>query len=137
MNYQAELESIWSETIGDPRIKVAILDGIVDGSHPSFAGAHLTFLPGMAGGDQEPGVMAIHGTHVTSVIAGQHSGPVRGVAPGCSAVIVPIFSDEKRTADQLNLARAIEQAVEAGAHVINISGGEFSRSGEPDTMLAK
>lgn len=137
MNYQAELELIWRDTIGDPEIKVAILDGVVDGSHPSFAGANLTFLPGMVPGGQEPGVMAIHGTHVASVIVGQHSGPVRGVAPGCSALILPIFSNDKRIADQLNLARAIERAMEAGAHVINISGGEFSHSGEPDTMLAK
>jgi cyanobactin maturation PatA/PatG family protease len=137
MNYQAQLELIWRDTMGDPAIKVAILDGGVDGSHPSFAGADLTFLPGMVTSDQEPGLMTVHGTHVASVIVGQHSGPVRGVAPRCSALILPIFSNDKRTVDQLNLARAIEQAMEAGAHIINISGGEFSHSGEPDTMLAK
>ena len=37
---------------------------------------------------------------------------------------------------QLDLARAISQAVQKGAHVINISGGEFSPSGTAHPILA-
>jgi len=33
------LGAIWAETRGDPGIRVAILDGPVDISHPSLAGA--------------------------------------------------------------------------------------------------
>ena len=51
--------------------------------------------------------------------------------------MIPVFSDSRRgTLSQLDLARAINQAVEAGAHVINISGGELSQSGEADPILA-
>ena len=35
----------------------------------------------------------------------------------------------------MDLARAINQAVEAGGHVINISAGELSNNGEADPML--
>jgi cyanobactin maturation PatA/PatG family protease len=38
---------------------------------------------------------------------------------------------------QLDLARAILSAAEAGAHVINISGGQQSVSGEPSPLLAQ
>jgi cyanobactin maturation PatA/PatG family protease len=138
VNYQVELEHIWRETNGDPRIKVAILDGTVDSFHSSFEGASLTFLPTLVDAGQKPGWMSLHGTHVASVIVGQHKGGVKGVAPGCSALILPIFSDDgRRTAYQIDLARAIEQALMAGAHVINISGGESSASGEPHPLLDK
>ena len=37
---------------------------------------------------------------------------------------------------QLDLARAIEQAVQSGAHIINVSGGERSPRGQADDVLA-
>jgi hypothetical protein len=33
------LKKLWSETRGDPKICVAVLDGIVDQNHPCFDGA--------------------------------------------------------------------------------------------------
>jgi cyanobactin maturation PatA/PatG family protease len=49
---------------------------------------------------------------------------------------VPVFSDNRRgSLSQIDLARAINQAVEAGAHVINISGGELSQLGKADPIL--
>jgi cyanobactin maturation PatA/PatG family protease len=51
---------------------------------------------------------------------------------------VPVFSDNRRgSLSQLDLARAINQAVEQGAHVINISGGQLAQATEADPMLAK
>jgi subtilisin family serine protease len=71
--------------------------------------------------------MADHGTHVTSVIFGQPGSAVRGIAPDCRGLLVPVFSDRRPgQLSQLDLARAIEQAVDKGAHIINISGGELS-----------
>jgi hypothetical protein len=80
--------------------------------------------------------MSAHGTHVASMILGQSDGPIRGIAPGCHGFVAPIFADNGQgPASQLDLARAINQAVEAGAHVINISGGELSNIGAADPML--
>jgi cyanobactin maturation PatA/PatG family protease len=64
---------------------------------------------------------------------------VRGVAPGCAGLIAPIFADEGSLSacSQLDIARAVLQAVEAGAHVINISAGQFTTASEPDPMLAR
>jgi hypothetical protein len=39
-----EIEQLWSVTIGDPEICVAILDGPVDMEHPCFTGARLKRL---------------------------------------------------------------------------------------------
>ncbi|TAE54912.1 MAG: PatA/PatG family cyanobactin maturation protease [Oscillatoriales cyanobacterium] len=48
---------------------------------------------------------------------------------------MPIFADDRRKTSQLDLARGIEQAVNAGAHVINLSGGQLTDFGEADGWL--
>ncbi|GAB4303078.1 MAG: S8 family serine peptidase [Oscillatoriaceae cyanobacterium] len=132
------LDKLWSETKGDSQICVAILDGPVDQSHPCFDGANLTRLQTTISETASTGLMSSHGTHITSVIFGQHHSSVLGIAPGCRGLIVPVFSDNRRgSLSQLDLARAINQAVEAGAHVINISGGQLAQATEADPILAK
>lgn len=131
------LDLLWSETKGDSEICVAILDGPVDQSHPCFDNAKLTRLQTLVSDEASTGLMSGHGTHITSVIFGQHSSSVRGIAPGCRGLIVPVFSDyHTNSLSQIDLARAINQAVEQGAHVINISGGQLSQTIEADPMLA-
>jgi cyanobactin maturation PatA/PatG family protease len=127
---------LWSQTSGSSDICVAILDGFVDFSHPCFHGSQLELLPTLVEESQEIGAMSIHGTHVASLIFGQNHGVFQGIAPKCRGLIIPVFSNDKaRKLSQLDLARAINQAVEHGAHIINISGGELSESGEADAFL--
>ena len=38
------LKELWAETLGDPRLCIAVLDGPVDQSHPSLHAANLTRL---------------------------------------------------------------------------------------------
>jgi cyanobactin maturation PatA/PatG family protease len=127
------LRELQGETRGDRRILVAVLDGPVDRGHPCFEGAELS------GCEELPkvkGKMLDHGTHVASVLFGQPNGPLQGVAPGCTGLLIPVFSDE-RMLSQLDLSRAIEKAVEAGAHVINISGGQLTEVGEAEDWLER
>ncbi|NEO74350.1 PatA/PatG family cyanobactin maturation protease, partial [Moorena sp. SIO3H5] len=74
-------------------------------------------------------------THVASLILGQHGSPVQGIAPNCQGLVIPVFADEGRRLSQLDLSRAIEQAVNAGAHIINISGGQLTDYGEAEDWL--
>ncbi|KAA9152093.1 S8 family serine peptidase [Amycolatopsis acidicola] len=129
------------ELLGDPGIRVAVLDGPVDLGHPCFAGADLTRLDTLVPGEAGPGPMSVHGTHVASLLFGQPGSPVEGLVPRCTGLIVPVFPDggqpRQTRVSQLDLARAIENALLAGAHVINISGGERTPDGEPDSILAQ
>jgi Subtilase family/PatG C-terminal/PatG Domain len=128
------LSGAWTLTLGDGRICVAVLDGPVDKSHIAFRGASLTEIqsrsaaPGLSTGRASE-----HGTYVASIIFGQHEGPVTGIAPRCRGLLIPIFSDALdggvATCTQADLADAVRVAVDAGAHIINISGGEFTTSG--------
>ncbi|WP_435253611.1 PatA/PatG family cyanobactin maturation protease [Streptomyces sp. 1222.5] len=131
----AGLAGLWDLTVGDDRIGVAVIDGPVDLSHPAFNGAQLSRLDGIWPGEDFDGEKASHGTQVASVIFGQHGGPVPGVAPRCWGVSIPAFSDSRGRTSQLDLARGIEAAVESGVHVINLSGGQSSPSGQADDYL--
>jgi cyanobactin maturation PatA/PatG family protease len=133
-------ESIWAETIGDPSICIAVLDGPVDLSHPCFTGANLTSIQSTSPGMADQRAASQHGTHVASVIFGQGGATVRGIAPGCRGVIIPVFSqasdDSLQPCSQLDLARAIGLAIQHGAHVINISGGQLEPTGQAHPFLA-
>jgi cyanobactin maturation PatA/PatG family protease len=132
------LKNLWQQTLGDSEICIAVLDGSVDQSHPCFVGADLTQLPTLVEETPIPeGRMHLHGTHVTSAIFGQHGSAVEGIAPQCKGLIIPVFSDSGRKLSQLDLARAIEQAINAGAHIINMSGGQLTDYGEADGWLEK
>ena len=127
-----------SAMLGDPRICVAVLDGPVDLSHPCFAGADVRRLDTLVQDPAGQGPMSVHGTHVTSLIFGQPGSPVIGIAPRCRGLIAPVFRDfDERPLSQLDLARAIEQAVQEGAHVINISGGQQAPEGQAEGMLER
>ena len=132
------LKKLWSETRGDPKICVAVLDGIVDQNHPCFIGADLTRLPSLVSGEANAnGSMSTHGTHIASIIFGQHDSPVTGIAPQCRGLIIPVFADESLKLSQLDLSRAIEQAVNNGANIINVSAGQLTDAGEAEKWLEK
>lgn len=130
------LSGLMAMTQGDKDICIAVLDGPVDQAHPCFVGTSITRLPSLVQEEARPdGNMSVHGTHVSSIIFGQPGSPVTGIAPQCKGIIVPIFSDHRRSVSQLDLARSIERAVNAGANIINISGGQLTDFGEAEGWL--
>jgi cyanobactin maturation PatA/PatG family protease len=132
------LSFLQGESLGDPEICIAVLDGPVDLSHPCFQGANVRRVATLVNDPAGAGRMSIHGTHVASVIFGQPGSSVFGIAPRCRGLIIPVFHDHQEARlSQLDLARAVEQAVQEGAHIVNISGGEPSASGEADPLLAR
>lgn len=134
-----EAIEIMEQIIGDPDICIAVLDGPVDLTHPCFNKAKMTQLETLVSNVAGKGPSAQHGTHVASLIFGQPDSPIRGISPGCRGLIIPVFTDGPDDSiapcSQIDLAHAITQAVEHGAHVINISGGELVSSGEPHPLL--
>jgi cyanobactin maturation PatA/PatG family protease len=132
------IQQLWAKTQGDSTICIAVLDGVVDQNHPCFTGANLTRLPTLVAGEANAdGSMSAHGTHVASIIFGQPDSPVPGIAPHCRGLIIPVFADDKLRLSQLDLSRAIEQAINAGAHIINVSGGQLTDFGEAEGWLEK
>lgn len=131
------LKELQKQTKGAAEITVAILDGVVDTDHPCFNGADLTRLPTLVQHQATAGQMSTHGTHIASLIFAQPNSEIPGIAPQCRGLLVPVFSDDNRKLSQLDLARAIEQAAENGAKVINISGGALTDMGEAEDWLIR
>lgn len=135
------LAEIQAETLGDPKIKIALLDGPVELSHPCFQGARLSTVQTLVSGQAAGGTASAHGTHIASILFGQPGSDVVGIAPHCQGVILPVFSDSidgsALNCSQLDLARAITQAVQLGVHIINISGGEITPSGQANSFLTE
>ncbi|WP_026179438.1 S8 family serine peptidase [Streptomyces hokutonensis] len=132
------LQAPQEELSGSPEVCVAILDGPVDLSHPCFQGADLTRIDTLVTEAPGPGPMSLHGTLVTSLFFGQPGTVVTGIAPRCRGLLLPVFRDgHEARIPQLDLARAIERAVQEGAHIINISGGERVPDGQADELLAR
>ena len=77
-----------------------------------------------------------HGTHVSGVIVG-HDDTIIGVAPDAQLVSMKIFSDVQDTARASWILAALEDCVELGVDVINMSLGTacgFSRETDQEQM---
>jgi subtilisin family serine protease len=108
-------------------VKVAVLDGAVDPAHPDLAAHQLEAA------DHEQ--RTLHGTAVASIIAGKRT----GVAPSVEILAIPVFEEDQngtlQGCSERVLAKAIKTAVEAGAHVINVSGAHLSNTGQPSDEM--
>ena len=61
------LRTIWAETLGEPSVCVAVLDGSVDLEHPCFAGASIEPLETLVCNMSDSGPASQHGTHVANI----------------------------------------------------------------------
>lgn len=102
-------------------VTVAVLDTGIDAAHEAFRDVELIQqdFTGEGNGDE-----AGHGTHVAGTIFGQTGGGVRyGVAPGVRRALIGKVLGMRSSTTTETLVKAIEWAVQGGAHVINMSLG--------------
>lgn len=128
----AELQAI---TLGDPAVRIAVLDGPIALQHPALRQAAIA-LHGTPSNSR--GIALQHGTNVASLIFAQPGSEVEGIAPKCSGVSIPLFRDDGATllhCSELDLARAVGYAAQSGAHIINISGGKLTLSTSAHPLL--
>jgi hypothetical protein len=130
------VSDLWKLSCGDPRVRVAVIDGPAELTHPCFEGAAIEVVQtGWLPEGCERDERFQHGTWVTGVLVGQHDSVSPGLAPRCTALVVPSLRHAMTERDLLNTARSIEAAIAAGAHVILVEQGLPSRSGDVDRLL--
>jgi cyanobactin maturation PatA/PatG family protease len=135
------ITELWSLTMGDPAVTIALLDGNVDLTHPCFEGADLsTLAPYWADPENEDfendWELSEHGIHVASVLFGQHQGEVPGLVPLCRGLSIPLPTSNDELFSPLNLTRALDLALEAGANVIHLAPCIPTQTGQPSDFLA-
>ncbi|MFN3432626.1 MAG: S8 family serine peptidase, partial [Candidatus Sericytochromatia bacterium] len=123
-------DQAWDTTMGDSRIKVAVIDTGVDMAHPDLQAnldtrGALNVLEAGRPVDDDFG----HGTHVAGIIAsvGDNQLGVLGVAPKTKVMPIRVLGVDG-SGSVLDLVAAIDHAVAQGAKVINMSLGSPDRS---------
>ncbi|RAM49416.1 MAG: hypothetical protein C6Y22_22580 [Hapalosiphonaceae cyanobacterium JJU2] len=89
-----------------------------------------------------------HACHVTSIIVGQEHSPVFGIAPRCRVINMPHdavlkpdngveLSGYSEMLSPLNMARALEFALELGANIIHCGFCRPTQTGEGEELLVQ
>lgn len=139
----ASLGRLRMRTAGDPRVLVAILDGVVrDPGQPvevlNVLGLSLAI----------DGASSSHAAAIASVFRSPTElHRFRGLAPGCRLLNIPIYADSEAESEaesedgattpcsQTDLARALNAALDAGAFIVNLSGGQLASNEAPHPAL--
>lgn len=121
---------------GRPEIVVGIIDGPVALGHPDLGPVRLREVSGEAQGAcmRSDSVACVHGTFVAGILCARRGSAAPAICPECTVIVRPIFAETTHSADDTpsstpeELARAIVDCIEAGAHVLNISAALERRS---------
>jgi subtilisin len=114
---------------GQPQDGLGVVVGLLDAGispHPDLA--HTVVRP------QDPVDVLGHGTHVAGIIGAR--GPLPGLAPGVTLRSYNVFPYAQKPSD-FNLAATLDQAIDEGCHILNLSLGSPSEpSSHPLTSEA-
>jgi subtilisin family serine protease len=116
------------------RVRVAVIDSMVDASHPDLTGQVETVQNFVLGQRPRP---ERHGTAVAGVIAARSGNGlgIAGVAPGARILALRAcweIGARRAVCDSLSLARALDYAIARRTPVINMS-----LTGPPDPLLSR
>lgn len=130
------MRELWGLTLGDPRVRVALLDGFAELSHPCLRGANIRELPvfWIPEGERDDGP-AEHATHVASVLFSPHDSEVPGIAPRCQGLSIPVAHTERHADDPLALVRALDMGRDAGAQIIHVAVAHCTDTGIGDSLV--
>jgi subtilisin family serine protease len=129
---QSRFTDVWASSTGQG-VTVAVIDSGVDPNHPDLKANLLPMIDEVAArgkrdvsyGRDYAGLDGNgHGTHVAGIIgAGAGNGVgIRGAAPSVKLLPIKVTTALGET-DDVTIAKGIFDAVDAGAHVINLSIG--------------
>jgi len=124
-----KLTPLMELTTGRPEVTVGLIDGPVAVSNPDLSAENIREIPGSTSGTCSKFESAAcgHGTFVAGILCGRRSSAAPAICPNCTMLVRPIFSEtasgnsEMPNATPDELAAAIVDCIEAGAHVLNLS----------------
>jgi cyanobactin maturation PatA/PatG family protease len=136
------LTELRRKTRGDSEIRVAMIDGDVDQSHPCFAGINMDVIENYWSSNdcletEQQEFYRRHATFVASVLFGQPNTQREGIAPYSTALPINVALKAGSSIPELDLTRAIDAARDCGADVIHVSMAMPTLSGKTDELLAK
>src|SRR5262249_40849345 len=124
-----KLPALMERTSGSAALKIGLIDGPVVTQHPDLAGERLRAIPGTNASAclQANSAACLHGTFVAGILAARRGSGAPAICPNCTLLVRPIFAETNATNDAMpsarpeELAQAIRDCMDAGAHVLNVS----------------
>lgn len=138
-----QLKPLMQLTSGRPDTTIALIDGPVAANHPDLSHTKIRELQGKPGGTctRSNSVGCMHGTFVAGILSARRGSPAPAIAPNCTLLIRPIFNETGSGKEQLpsatpeELATAILDCVDAGAHIVNLSAALARPSAKGEQSL--
>lgn len=123
------LTFLMERSAGHQDITIGLIDGPVVLDHPDLASGLIREIPGResVACSAATNVACMHGTFVAGVLLAKRGSAAPAICPDCTLLVRPIFSETANGSGQMptarpeDLAAAIIDCVDAGAHVINMS----------------
>ena len=123
-----KLEPLMQLSSGRIETTIALIDGPVAITHPDLASARIREIPGRLTGTcaQADSLACMHGTFVAGILCAKRGSAAPAICPNCTLLVRPIFAEGESIGHMPSttpeeLATAIIDSVESGAHVINLS----------------
>ena len=140
-----KLTPLMQITGGRTETRVALIDGPVATNHAELSDTKIIELPGKIGGacHRATSVACMHGTFVAGILSAKRSSVAPAICPDCTLIIRPIFPETTSANGQMpsatpeELAAAIIDCIDAGAHVINLSAALTNPSAKGDRQIAE
>jgi subtilisin family serine protease len=132
-------------TSGRAQIAVGLIDGPVVKDHPDLASDHIREVPGKfkSACTRLDSTACRHGTFVAGILSAKRNSSAPAICPECTLLVRSIFSEttpaigDMPSAKPEELAEAILDCVNAGAHVLNISAAIAQPTPKSERTLAE
>jgi subtilisin family serine protease len=138
-----QLAPLMDRTSGRPEVRVGLIDGPVFLTHPDLAHQNIQEIPGKLQGtcSRAQSAACLHGTFVAGMLCARRGSAAPAICPNCTLLVRPIFGESVNGNRQMpnatpeELATAIIDSVDAGAHVINLSAALAQPSPRGEHLL--
>src|ERR1700733_2966442 len=106
------LDRLMAVTTGSAEVKIGLIDGPIALNHPALSAQNIREIPGkLAGSCARAGSSAcIHGTFVAGILTAKRESGAPAIAPQCTLLVRPIFSEDRTAYADMPRARPEELA---------------------------
>lgn len=137
-----QLSPLMEQSSGRPEVLIGLIDGPIAMSHADLNASNIREVSGISPGacSRASSAACMHGTFVAGILCAKRGSEAPAIAPNCTLLVRPIFSEITQSTGQMpgaspeELAIAVIESIDAGASVLNLSAAlaQPSVKGERD-----
>jgi len=138
-----KLRPLMELSSGRVETTIALIDGPIASNHKDLSNTNIREIPGTLAGTcaRADSVACMHGTFVAGILCATRGSAAPAICPKCTLLVRPIFAEgisangHMPSATPQELATALSDCIEGGAHVINLSAALAQPSSKGERKL--